>query len=445
MSDTSHARYLPEYALETAPRYTSYPPATAFTDAVGEADCAGALEALPSDAALSLYVHIPYCRALCWYCGCHTSIPTAADPLEPYLDALTREIELVARHVPSTARIAALHFGGGSPDSLSPAQLLDVMRALRSAFRFDPDAEIAAELDPRGATQPFIDALASQGLTRASLGVQTTSLAVQRRINRIQPASLVEATVRRLRSAGVPGVNLDLMYGLPGQTGEDVAACARFAAELGADRVAVFGYAHVPWFKKHQNSIKESELPDGPERFAQAQIAADTLVSAGYQALGFDHFALPSDALAIAAREGALRRNFQGYTTDAADALIGLGASSISRFPGLYVQNTPDTRAYRRSVAEGRLPSARGVALSAADREVGARIERLLCDFRAPLPERLTVQGRVRLERMRNDGLLTLHDGEVAMTPAGRPYVRNAAVAFEPDAAEKKGRHSLAV
>lgn len=437
--------YLPDYALAQTPRYTSYPPANRFSPDVDAAETAAALRALPADATLSLYLHVPFCQKLCWYCGCHTSVPTAADPVDTYVAAMLREIALVASHVPPGARVTRIHFGGGSPDILSPRQIADIFGALRGHFAISPFAEIAAELDPRGVTRETVQAFANAGLNRASLGVQVLDRGVQERINRIQGREQIEEAVRLLRAAGVEGLNIDVMYGLPGQTREAVVETAMFAASQDADRVAVFGYAHVPWMKKHQKGISTDDLPVGEARFRQAEAAAAALEQAGYLPVGFDHFAAPGDTLIAAERQGRLHRNFQGYTDDDATALIGFGASAISSLPSLTYQNTPDSAAYRKTVAEGALPVVRGVRLSDEDRRIGGVIERILCDFEANIPTDLLVGATVQLAPMISAGLVQLDGRKLTVTARGKPYVRNVAAAFDPDFNPALSRHSVAV
>ncbi len=437
--------YLPEFAQEQLPRYTSYPPANRFNGSVGPGVASAALAALPPDASLSLYLHIPYCQKLCWYCGCHTSVPTMADPVDSYVDALEIEIAQVAALLPTGPRVTRVHFGGGSPDILSPAQINRLFIALRRAFSFVGYPEVAAESDPRGLSREVIDAFARNGLTRASLGVQVLDRSVQERINRIQPPASIEAAIRALRSAGVEGVNFDMMYGLPGQTAEHVVETATFAAIQDVDRIAVFGYAHVPWMKKHQKGICTDDLPAGEARFRQAEAAARTLEQAGYLPVGFDHFAAPGDALATANRDGQLHRNFQGYTDDDTTALIGLGASSISSLPGLIYQNVADTGRYREALSEQRSPVVRGTLLCADDVQIARLVERLMCDFEVDLPEQRQIASFERLSRMIDAGLADLSGQRLHVTARGRPYVRNVAACFDPELAPQPGRHSLAI
>lgn len=440
--------YLPDFASQQLPRYTSYPPANRFSDDVdGEAarTARTARTRLAPGAAISLYVHIPFCKKLCWYCGCNTSVPTVADPVDTYIDALRAEIGLVAQDLPAGARVTRIHFGGGSPDILLPAQVERLFGAIRSNFELSPVADIAVELDPRGVSPELVQAFADAGLSRASLGVQVLDPEVQARINRIQPRMVIESAIRMLRDAGVEGVNIDMMYGLPGQTLEHVVETATFASTQDADRVAVFGYAHVPWMKKHQKGIRPDDLPSGEARFQQAEAAARTLTRAGYMPIGFDHFAAPGDSLATAEQHGQLHRNFQGYTDDACDALIGLGASAISSLPGLFYQNTADTSAYRSTLSRAQSPVVRGLKPSQSDRRVGGVIERILCDFEATLDADLRIAACSSLAPFLHAGLVRLQGNHLSITARGRPYVRNVAACFDPDFVQKPTTHSLAI
>lgn len=436
--------YLPTYALAQIPRYTSYPPANRFHPNVGARAAEDGLRTLPAHSMLSLYLHIPFCKKLCWYCGCHTSVPTVADPVQSYVDALVAEIGHVAAIASSSARVTRIHFGGGSPDILQPHQIVQIFAALHEGFRIAPAAEIAAELDPRGITWDVARTFAQCGLTRASLGVQVLDPAVQARINRIQPREEVDAAIDILRAVGVAALNIDTMYGLPGQTRAHVVETAMFATTRNADRVATFGYAHVPWMKRHQKGIAEADLPAGEERFRQAEAAAATLDGAGYTPIGFDHFATPGDALSRAERAGRLHRNFQGYTDDDATALIGFGASAISSLPGVIYQNNPDTAAYRIAARQG-LAAVRGVALREADLRIARAIEQILCNFEADLRGDLLIAACPSLTPMILDGLVELSGTHLTVTARGRPYVRNIASCFDPDFISATSRHSIAV
>lgn len=437
--------YLPEFASEQLPRYTSYPPANRFSADVDGAAASAARARLPVGAAISLYLHIPFCQKLCWYCGCHTSVPTVADPIDTYIAALKAEIALVASDLPSGARVTRIHFGGGSPDILSPQQVDQLFAAIRAHFDLSPLADIAVELDPRGISPGLIQAFAGAGLTRASLGVQVLNADVQKRINRIQPKSVIENAIRMLRRAGVESINIDMMYGLPGQTLADVVETALFASTQDADRIAVFGYAHVPWMKRYQKAFRLEDLPTGEARFRQAEVAARTLTSAGYVAVGFDHFAAPGDSLSKAERNGQLHRNFQGYTDDDCDALIGLGASAISSLPEIFYQNTPDTAAYRSSLGEGRSPVVRGLKPTREDISIAQLIERVLCDFEVKLDANMKDAVYPKLAPLIQAGLVGLHGSTLTVSARGRPYSRNVAACFDPGFAPKPGTHSLAI
>jgi oxygen-independent coproporphyrinogen-3 oxidase len=439
-------------AERNVPRYTSYPTAPYFTPAVNAETYATWLKALPARATVSLYLHVPYCTSMCLYCGCHTKAVRRRDPVETYADRLLEEIALIGGLIPGRP-VTHIHWGGGTPSILGDKRLRDVTAALKARFDFSDIVEHAIELDPRKMTAAFAQVLAEIGINRASLGVQDFSPHVQEAIGRIQPFAQVEQSARWLREAGINRVNVDLMYGLPRQTLADVTNSARLAAALKPSRLALFGYAHVPWFKTHQKVIDEATLPGVSERLAQAKAAAETLEQAGYVAIGLDHFALPDDELAVAQREGKLHRNFQGYTTDTAEALIGLGASSIGRLPQGYVQNAVDMGGYARAVSARRLPTVKGLVLSKDDRVRAQIIERLMCDLTVDLDQFscTTKTGMrfsdelARLQELEAAGLLTINGHYISMTPEGRPFVRLAAAAFDAYLPQNKSRHSMAV
>ncbi len=434
-------------AERTVPRYTSYPTAPHFSAAVGAGSYAEWLSALPADATLSLYIHVPFCTELCFYCGCNTRAVRKREPVEAYAERLIEEIALLGAL--RGRGVTHLHWGGGTPSILGPRRLKTIAARLASLFDLSALKEHAIELDPRRLDTPLIRTLAEIGVSRASLGVQDVSPRVQHAIGRIQPFELVERAADGLRDAGIAALNIDLMYGLPEQTAREVARSAELAASLGPQRLALFGYAHVPWFKTHQRLIEEAALPGARERLDQAEAAAETLCGLGYQAVGLDHFARPNDALAVAARDKRLRRNFQGYTTDDADALIGIGASAIGRLPQGFVQNAPDVAGYSRAIAAGRFATVKGIALSHDDRLRGAIIERLMCDLAVDLDAfggatRFAAE-RGALAPLAAQGLVAIDGARIAMTAAGRPFVRLAAAAFDAYLAASAKRHSLAV
>ncbi len=365
---------------KSAPRYTSYPCATSFHDGVGAEAYVGSLAALPETEAVSVYMHIPFCRALCLYCGCNTSVTHGNDKVDSYMGALTHEIEKLAAKDGVPRRISRLHFGGGSPNILTPKALELVFETMHRHFSFSFADEVAMELDPRLVSRDFVRALAACGVTRVSLGVQDFNPDVQRVIRREQSFDLIAGVVQMLRDAGISGINFDLIYGLPLQTPDSMAATAEMAARLGPSRIALYSYAHVPQMKKHQKALEASGLPGKYTLLALEGAARATLIAAGYRALGMDHFAQEGDALVKAFEAGALHRNFQGYTDDASRVLLAFGASSIARTPDGYFQNEREPRFYEKMVWENKdLPIVRGVMVSGEDRVRAAIIEKLMC------------------------------------------------------------------
>jgi oxygen-independent coproporphyrinogen III oxidase len=437
-------------AERAVPRYTSYPTAPHFTAAVDAAVYAGWLAALPEDAAISLYIHVPYCAELCLYCGCHTKAVRRKEPLEAYADRLAREISLLADRI-GCRRVLHLHWGGGTPSVLGAARLAALTLQLRRAFDLDGLSEHAIELDPRRTARGLMTALADMGVSRVSLGVQDFSPHVQAAISRIQPFGAVEEVVGLLRETGIAAINFDLMYGLPQQHEDDVCRTVTLAHALHPARLALFGYAHMPWFKSQHKLIDASTLPGVAERLAQAAAARELLIAFGYVPIGIDHFAEPNDSLARAAARGCLHRNFQGYTVDAADALIGLGASAIGRLPQGFAQNAPGVGLYSRAVASGRFATARGIAPSREDRARGRIIERLMCDFAVDLaacPEAEQIDFTPEIESLRPlcaEGLATIDGKIIRISERGRPFVRVVAAAFDAYLDHGAARHSRAV
>lgn len=440
------------YAATNVPRYTSYPTAPKFSAAVGESDYREWLGAVEPESRVSLYIHVPFCRSMCLYCGCHTTVTHRDAPIERYLDALEREIELVAAAAPGRLNVSHLHFGGGSPTLVPPHRMLALMGRLRTTFTIAPDAEIAIEVDPRTLTPDIAAALGAAGFTRASIGVQCFDPAVQQAINRLQTVGETEAAVTMLREAGLGGINFDLIYGLPRQTTASCLSTLDKSLAMAPDRFAVFGYAHVPQFKLHQRRIDAATLPDSGARLAQSRAIASALRRAGYAEIGLDHFARESDALAIAHRRNRLRRNFQGYTTDDAQVLIGIGSSAIGRTHPGYVQNTVLIPDYLARVADSRLPVTRGYALSEEDRVRAAVIERIMCDLKVDLdavcapfgwdPARLI--DPEALARLAGDGLIVRHGAVIEVTEPAYPLVRSVAAAFDAYLADTAGRYSRA-
>ena len=445
---------LAKYATRSVPRYTSYPTAPHFSDKIGPEDYAGWLATLLDRDPVSLYLHVPFCRQLCWYCGCNMKLATREAPIAQYAATLCREIELVASHLPNRKAISHLHWGGGTPTALVPDDLERAMVAVRLAFDVTPSAELAIESDPRTLTPEMIARIGQLGFTRASFGVQEFDLKVQAAINRVQPPEMVRASVEGLREAGVGGINFDLIYGLPHQTVDTLLETVRLCVEMRPDRIALFGYAHVPWMAKKQRLIDEAALPGPAERLRQAQMSAQALVAAGYVAIGLDHFALPHDSMAIAAKSGGLRRNFQGYTTDQADTMLGVGATSIGKSPMGFVQNTTETGAWARAVEGGVLPTAKGYALQGEDRLRAYVIEQLMCSGTVDLDEATQRFGAApdwyletadELAEMQRDGLIARTGNRVTITKNGGVYVRVIAAVFDAYLATSRARHAVTV
>ncbi len=437
----------------SAPRYTSYPTAPHFTPQVGVDSYRQWLARLPEGAEISLYAHVPYCGTLCWFCACRTQGVRSYRPLERYLKALKKELRTVAALAP-TARIRRIHWGGGSPTILQPDDIRGLADEIRKCFHICDDAEFAVEIDPRDMTEDRIDALADAGVTRASLGVQDFDPEVQKAINRIQSFEDTKRTLDGLRARGVKSVNIDALYGLPRQTVERCARTLEQVVELKPDRVALFGYAHVPWMSKRQQVIDGGTLPTSEERYRQAQLAAGILTGAGYVRVGLDHFALPGDDMAIAAAKGALRRNFQGYTTDTCDALIGVGASAIGRMENGYVQNIAPTAGYLAAIDEHGLATHRGRALTLDDQIRGTVIERLMCDLsfdRDALTERFgdlakpVIDIADGLDDKLPEGLIERTPNGFTVTELGRSFLRPIAVCFDAYASDTEARYSRAV
>jgi oxygen-independent coproporphyrinogen-3 oxidase len=409
------------------------------------------LDAVAPGATLSIYLHVPFCDSLCWFCGCHTKVVRRYDPIAAYLDALLQEIDLVAERLAARHRVTHLHWGGGSPTILAPDDMRRLTARIRQRFEFAPDAEFAVEIDPRGLGDAAIRALREIGVNRVSIGVQDVHPEVQRAINRHQPFEVTKGAVERLREAGLAAVNCDLMYGLPYQNQARVVDSVEKVLGLAANRIALFGYAHVPHIKRHQRLIPEAALPDGAERLAQAQAASHRLQAAGFRSIGLDHFAAPGDSLAVAAESGRLHRNFQGYTPDEADVLLGFGASAIGKLPHGYVQNEVDIRRYAAAVGERRFAVTRGVGLDDDDRLRGAIIERIMCDLDVDL-ESLCVQRGVnaalfepQLERLapfERHGLVRGTGYRILVTEKGRPFLRNVAAVFDRYLQARDERHT---
>lgn len=434
--------YYPELLETPVPRYTSFPTAAEFGPGVGAEDLDQSLAA--SSGAVSLYAHIPFCEKICWYCGCNTSAANKAQRLSSYLDALHREIAISAVRLGRTASVRRIAFGGGSPNAITPTDFVRLVDALTLHMPLDrPDWSI--ELDPRTLSPEWGEVLGVVGIEYASLGVQTFDPALQAAIGRVQPDADIVRAVDLLRTNGVRSLNFDLMYGLPGQSLIELEAALERTVDLGADRIALFGYAHVPQMLPRQRRIDAAALPSQIERFAMAEFGYDLLTSAGYVAIGFDHFAKPNDPMARALEQGRLHRNFQGFTDDPAKVLVGLGASAIGCFPDLLIQNEKNTGRYRMLLSQDRLPVTHGVRRSLDDQRRGAVIEALLCYGRAVLDPDLASEIAPRLGPFAARGLAALEGNVLTIAVQGLPYARTIAALFDPYRQESLRRFSSAV
>jgi oxygen-independent coproporphyrinogen-3 oxidase len=442
----SHA--IPEELLKRfdipGPRYTSYPTADRFVEAFGETDYIQALAqrragsmALP----LSLYVHIPFCESVCYYCACNKVITKHHERSAEYLRFLAREVELQVEHFGKGHNVSQLHLGGGTPTFLTDAELADLMTMIRRNFTLVPGGEYSVEVDPRTVTDQRLQTLARLGFNRLSFGVQDFDPAVQKAVHRVQPAAQVFALVQAARKMGFESVNIDLIYGLPLQTPESFARTLVQVNELRPDRIALYAYAHLPTRFKPQRRIVAAELPSPGDKLSMLSASLDALMDAGYVYVGMDHFALPTDALAVAKRQGRLHRNFQGYSTQPDCDLIALGVSAIGRIGATYSQNAKTLDEYYDALNQGRLPIVRGLALTRDDLLRRAVIMSIMCqgtlDFESFELGHL-IQFKRYFERelevlagMQAHGLVTVGDSSVDVTPTGWYLVRAIAMVFD--------------
>ncbi len=363
------------------PRYTSYPTAPKFASHIGSVNYAAWLAAIPAATDMSLYLHVPFCRRLCWFCACRTQGTSTLAPVAAYVQTLLAELAMLRAHLAPGIRLARLHWGGGTPTLLSPAMITDLATAIFTAFPLAPGGEFSVEIDPNEIDNARLDALVAAGMNRASIGVQDFDPDIQAAIGREQGFDLTRDVVQAIRARGVTSLNADILYGLPHQTPARITTSVQKLLSLAPDRVALYGYAHVPWMSRRQQMIPSEALPTPAARLDLFNIAAHLFAADGYRAIGIDHFALPADGLAHAAQSGRLRRNFQGYTDDTAPVLIGLGASAISRLPQGYAQNASATAAHTKAVRAGRFSTHRGHALTPEDHLRARMIEMIMCDF----------------------------------------------------------------
>jgi oxygen-independent coproporphyrinogen-3 oxidase len=432
------------------PRYTSYPTAAQFHDGVGRSEAAAWLGALPPGSPLSLYVHIPFCASLCWYCACNMSVANHYERVARYLDVLSAEMAHVAALMPAQHRVVHMHWGGGSPSILAPADILRLAGRLRELFSIPEAAEFAVEVDPRGLDAERVAAFKEAGVNRVSIGVQDFDPAVQAAINRPQSFETTREAVTLLRDAGIARINIDLVYGLPHQTRAGVERTLEQVLMLDPDRVAMFGFAYLPERIRHQRLILPRDLPDATDRLGQAGRVSRVLSRHGYVRIGLDHFAKADDALAT----GPVHRNFQGYTTDPSEALIGFGASAVSRFSEGFTQNAANVADYEARIAEHGMATARGVALSEDDRMRAHVIERLMCDLVFSGDELRQRYGNAATELSEiaeilidedRDGLVQRTPDGFKVTERGRPFLRSICACFDAHLDTSQARHSTGV
>lgn len=366
------------------PRYTSYPPANHFQNGIGQRNQMEWLSMVEEGEDVSVYIHIPFCKRLCWFCACRTQGTQTMRPVAAYIDILLKEIGAVVAHLPAGVSMGRLHLGGGTPTILTPEIMSTLLDAVFAAFTPSDDFEFSVEIDPTEASPELLGTLVDYGMNRASIGVQDFDPKVQAAIGRMQSLEQTWDVVRFLRGLDVQAINLDLLYGLPFQTQKSFRTTLDHVIEMDPDRLAIYGYAHVPWMSKRQVLIKEETLPDTMARFELAGIAHDVLTGKGFMPIGIDHFAKTTDSLYHADQTGGLRRNFQGYTDDPSPTLIGFGASAISRFKGGYMQNAAATSAYQERVLNSGFAGHKGYRMTATDDVVAAMIEELMCGFSFP-------------------------------------------------------------
>ncbi|SDE10850.1 oxygen-independent coproporphyrinogen III oxidase [Ruegeria marina] len=434
------------------PRYTSYPTAPHFSNDVGASDFGDWIGAIPPGSAISLYVHVPFCRRLCWFCACRTQGTKTDNPVIAYVDTLKEELALLARRLPADVRLSRLHWGGGTPTLLRPELMRDLARVIFDVVPLGSDAEFSVEIDPNEIDEARLDALAEAGMNRASIGVQDFDEEIQKTIGRIQGYDVTRRAAEMIRARGIRSLNADILYGLPHQTRGRMTESVQKLLSLNPDRVALYGYAHVPWMSKRQQLIPSDALPTPEQRLDLFDTARRLFLWDNYAEIGIDHFATQDDGLTKAQARGQLRRNFQGYTDDQADVLIGIGASSISKFPQGYAQNAPATSAHVNAIRAGRFSTSRGHRFKGQDVLRARLIEALMCDFRIDSTEILRDHdiSADELRRMFQDannmfeGILKITEDGLFIPQEARPLTRMVARSFDAYDLSKAG-HSSAI
>ncbi|WP_425039528.1 oxygen-independent coproporphyrinogen III oxidase [Primorskyibacter sp. S187A] len=434
------------------PRYTSYPTAPHFAGGVGASEFAKWIRAIPEGGEISLYIHVPFCRRLCWFCACRTQGTQSEDPVNAYVETLLSEVAAFGEILPKDVRLSRLHWGGGTPTLLKPAVMERLGRAIFDVAPMAEEGEFSVEIDPCEIDAERLDVLADLGMGRASIGVQDFDPAIQETIGRIQSYDATRDAVEMIRARGISSLNADILYGLPHQTKARITESVQKLLSLQPDRVALYGYAHVPWMARRQAMIPSDALPTPDERLDLFETARRLFMWDGYDEIGIDHFGLPDDSMTRAMKAGTLKRNFQGYTDDPADALVGLGASSISRFPQGFAQNDASTSAYTKAVRAGAFATSRGHVFSADDNLRGRMIEALMCDFRISREEICTrfdlsaaaFDEIIQPMRREFGHLINISDEGVFVPAEARPLLRIMARALDAYDLSKAG-HSSAI
>jgi len=425
------------------PRYTSYPTAPEWIDSFGPGDFESALaesNALRPAPPLSIYIHLPFCESLCLFCGCNVVINKNHEVLHPYLQNLEREIDRIALRLDPSRPVVQMHWGGGTPTYLSPAQMENLLQHIRQRFTFAPDAEAGIEVDPRTTNEAHITTLRRLGFNRISMGIQDFNPLVQKTVHRVQPYEMTRAVFDLCREQGFESINVDLIYGLPYQTPDSFVDSIEKVIGLNPDRVAMFSYAHVPWLKKQQGSFAR-HIPQGMDKFRIFRAGIERFTRAGYLYIGMDHFARPDDELCIAQRDRTLHRNFQGYTTKAGADLFGMGVSSISGLGRVYAQNFRVLRDYYGAIEQNRIPTMRGIRLTDDDFIRRAIISRILChcvlhkqeverEFHLRFDEYFAEE-LAHLKQLADDGLVVVTPEAVSVTSLGRIFIRNVGMVFD--------------
>ena len=434
------------------PRYTSYPTAPHFDGDVGPARFREWIGSIPQDGNISLYLHVPFCRRLCWFCACRTQGTATLAPVEAYVGDLEQELALLRDVLPRGVRLSRLHWGGGTPTLLSPDLMKRLVAAIRQVADFADDYEFSVEIDPNEIDAARLDVLADNGMNRASIGVQDFDPQIQNVIGREQGYDVTRAAVEMIRARGIESLNADILFGLPHQSRSRITETVQKLLSFAPDRVALYGYAHVPWMAKRQQLLPSDALPTPQERLDLFETARRLFVWDGYAEIGIDHFAAKEDGLAVAQREGRLRRNFQGYTDDTSDYLIGVGASSISKFPQGFAQNASSTSKHVSSIRNGDFSTGRGHILKGDDRLRSRLIEALMCDFRIDANEilrdfdisRTALFAMFKEANASLEHMLEITEDGLFLPEEARPLTRIIARAFDAYDLSKAG-HSSAI